>query len=129
MVSNLTPPNTHTGILEMQYALLVILIGPWTALKKKLVVRTLAVREATVTQGWTDEMLVSLSEEDYDCLAVTEREMRMEQWVVDKSNKGDREITMESSRTSVINIIMGDLMQENKGFLTSVEMLEYMSSV
>lgn len=129
MVSNLTPPNTHTGVLEMQYASLVILIGPWTALKKKLVVRTLAVREATVTQGWTDEMSVSFSEEDYDCSAVTEREMRMEQWVVDKSNKGDREITTESSRTSVINIIMGDLMQENKGLLTLVEMLEYMSSV
>lgn len=49
--------------------------------------------------------------------------------MVDKSNKGDREITTESSRTSVINIIMGDLMQENKGLLTLVEMLEYMSSV
>lgn len=49
--------------------------------------------------------------------------------MADKSNKGDREITMGSSRTSVINIIMGDLMQENKGLLTLEEMLEYMSSV
>ena len=36
---------------------------------------------------------------------------------------------MERSRTSVINIIMGDLMEEKKGLLTLVEMLEYMSSV
>lgn len=67
-------------------------------------------------------------DEDHYCLAVTEREVRMEESVVNKRNNGNREIALDGGRSFVVNIIMGDLMKE-RGLLTLMEMLEYMSSV
>lgn len=53
----------------------------------------------------------------------------MLEWVVNKGNNDNSEIVRESGRSFVVNMIMGDLMREKKGFLTLMEMLEYMSSV
>lgn len=46
-----------------------------------------------------------------------------------KSNKGKSEIAMERSRSFVVHIITGDLMEDKNGLLTLMEMLEYMSRV
>lgn len=54
--------------------------------------------------------------------------MRMQEWVVNKSDNGNSEIALESGGTFVVNIIMGDLMKEKKGILTLMEMLDYMYS-
>ena len=53
----------------------------------------------------------------------------MEERAVNKSNGGDGGITVESARSSAVNIIMGHLMKERKGLLTLMDMLGYMSSV
>jgi hypothetical protein len=58
-----------------------------------------------------------------------EGDLRVEERAVNKSNGGDGGITVESARSSAVNIIMGHLMKERKGLLTLMEMLGYMSSV
>lgn len=58
-----------------------------------------------------------------------EGDLRVEERVVNKSNGGDGGIIVESVRFFVVNIIMGYLMKERKGFLILMEMLGYMFSV
>lgn len=80
MVNN-WPPSTYTLKYEKYRCTSpVIRIWPQTALRKKLVIRILGVRETTITESHTDEMLASL-DEDYHCLVFMEQDVRME-WLV-----------------------------------------------
>lgn len=54
---------------------------------------------------------------------------REEERAVNKSSSGDSGITVESSRSSAVNIITGHLMKERKGLLTLMEVWRYRSSV
>lgn len=54
---------------------------------------------------------------------------RVEERAVNKSTIGDSGITVESGRSSAVNIITGHLMKERKGLLTLMEVLRYRSSV
>lgn len=77
MVNNL-PPSTYTLKYEKYRCTSpVIQIWPQTALRKKLVIRILGVRETTITESHADEMLASL-DEDYHYLVFMEQDMRME---------------------------------------------------